>query len=340
MSSLNSLILFSLFFTILSKSCEEYCGPNGCNCYKVFDVAKTAPFSEIKQTYRALSLKHHPDVSTEEDANAKFAEIADCYEILRDEGERVQYNQCLDYVHTDSSSSQRSRYQDSRQQKSRGYRDFYQQNTWNNGYQQNSQHNDFRQNTQDNGFRQNPRDDTYSNWSVIIPIITFILKMYFRGNEEQARPVTPQDGKKMLIGYGIFVGIVLVFLLLLFKAPFVLQHLFNAFLYTYELCGENIWNLMMAIFFCIFLVIKLISAISSFLGKRSTDNYFKNFFPDLRKKIDTFQQRIIKEINEKRRTESRENQEEYWNKLIESHLKTCKYYQNMVEEAEQDMKAR
>jgi len=61
--------------------------------YKTLGVAKTASSDEIKKAYRKLARKYHPDVSKEQDAEAKFKEIAEAYEVLKDKEKRQKYDQ-------------------------------------------------------------------------------------------------------------------------------------------------------------------------------------------------------------------------------------------------------
>ena len=43
--------------------------------YEILEIDRKAPVSDIKQSYRKLALKYHPDKSTEEDAKQMFIEI-------------------------------------------------------------------------------------------------------------------------------------------------------------------------------------------------------------------------------------------------------------------------
>ena len=60
--------------------------------YEVLGVNKGASDDEIKKAYRTLAKKFHPDVSTEKDAEAKFKEIQEAYEVLSDSEKRTQYD--------------------------------------------------------------------------------------------------------------------------------------------------------------------------------------------------------------------------------------------------------
>ncbi len=61
--------------------------------YEVLGVSKNASQDEIKSAYRKLARKYHPDVSKEEDAETKFKEVREAYEILSDPQKRQQYDQ-------------------------------------------------------------------------------------------------------------------------------------------------------------------------------------------------------------------------------------------------------
>jgi curved DNA-binding protein len=61
--------------------------------YKVMGVARDATDAQIKQAYRKLARKYHPDVSKEKDAEARFKEVGEAYEVLKSPEKRAAYDQ-------------------------------------------------------------------------------------------------------------------------------------------------------------------------------------------------------------------------------------------------------
>ena len=61
--------------------------------YEVVGVARTATQDEIKRAYRKLARKYHPDVSKEKDAEDRFKEVGEAYEVLKDPEKRAAYDQ-------------------------------------------------------------------------------------------------------------------------------------------------------------------------------------------------------------------------------------------------------
>jgi curved DNA-binding protein len=61
--------------------------------YKILGVARTGTADEIKKSYRRLARKFHPDVSKEKDAEQKFKEVQEAYEVLKDPEKRAAYDQ-------------------------------------------------------------------------------------------------------------------------------------------------------------------------------------------------------------------------------------------------------
>ena len=61
--------------------------------YKIMGLDRDATQDEIKRAYRKLARKYHPDVSREADAEAKFKELGEAHEVLRDPEKRAAYDQ-------------------------------------------------------------------------------------------------------------------------------------------------------------------------------------------------------------------------------------------------------
>ncbi|MBK5941966.1 DnaJ C-terminal domain-containing protein [Halochromatium roseum] len=60
--------------------------------YKILGVSRDAKADEIKAAYRKLARKYHPDVSKEPDAEARFKEVNEANEVLKDAEKRAQYD--------------------------------------------------------------------------------------------------------------------------------------------------------------------------------------------------------------------------------------------------------
>src|SRR6201990_3300357 len=62
--------------------------------YSTLGVAKTATEKEIKQAFRKLARKHHPDVNPgDKAAEGRFKELNEAYEVLGDSAKRKKYDE-------------------------------------------------------------------------------------------------------------------------------------------------------------------------------------------------------------------------------------------------------
>ncbi len=61
--------------------------------YRIMGVERDANQDEIKRAYRKLARRYHPDVSKEPDAEMRFKEVGEAYEVLKDAEKRAAYDQ-------------------------------------------------------------------------------------------------------------------------------------------------------------------------------------------------------------------------------------------------------
>ena len=61
--------------------------------YEVLEVSKSATIEEIKKAYRKKAIKYHPDKNKgDKEAEEKFKEAAEAYEVLSDTQKRQRYD--------------------------------------------------------------------------------------------------------------------------------------------------------------------------------------------------------------------------------------------------------
>lgn len=60
--------------------------------YQTLDVDPCATCAEIRQAYRALAHRFHPDVSTDRDGENKFKDISEAYRTLKQQDSRIVYD--------------------------------------------------------------------------------------------------------------------------------------------------------------------------------------------------------------------------------------------------------
>ncbi len=62
------------------------------NYYKILEVTSHADKITIKKAYQRLARKFHPDISVEPDAEHRFKEINEAYDVLKDSHKRFIYD--------------------------------------------------------------------------------------------------------------------------------------------------------------------------------------------------------------------------------------------------------
>ncbi len=75
--------------------------------YAVLGVSESASPEDIKKAYRKLARKYHPDVSKEENADDKFKDLGEAYEVLKDPEKRAEYDELKKYGAREDGSFER-----------------------------------------------------------------------------------------------------------------------------------------------------------------------------------------------------------------------------------------
>ena len=73
--------------------------------YQILNIDKDANQEDIKKSYRQLALLYHPDKNPSPDAEEKFKQISEAYQILSDPDKRSYYNQMGTVPETNSFTS-------------------------------------------------------------------------------------------------------------------------------------------------------------------------------------------------------------------------------------------
>src|SRR5258706_10059773 len=61
--------------------------------YEILEIQKTASVAEVKKAYNKAALKHHPDKNPgNKEAEVRFKEAAEAYEVLADPDKRARYD--------------------------------------------------------------------------------------------------------------------------------------------------------------------------------------------------------------------------------------------------------
>ena len=67
--------------------------PDKKDYYEILGVSKRATDEQLKSAFRKKALEYHPDRNKSKDAEEKFKEINEAYQILSDSDKRTKYDQ-------------------------------------------------------------------------------------------------------------------------------------------------------------------------------------------------------------------------------------------------------
>merc|ERR1719499_2704984 len=98
-----------------SRACRAFCGtastPDGVGrartFYEILEVPRKAKKEEIKEAYRRLAKKYHPDRNIDDpEAEARFKEVQEAHATLTDSWKRALYDQDLQFGQFGSAATQ------------------------------------------------------------------------------------------------------------------------------------------------------------------------------------------------------------------------------------------
>ncbi|XP_017261148.1 dnaJ homolog subfamily B member 9a [Kryptolebias marmoratus] len=105
MAAAQSVLMFAVYILVITElilAKKDY--------YDILGVPRGATERQIKKAFHKLAMKFHPDRNKSPDAELRFREIAEAYEVLSDETKRREYDQFGDttYFTGETQSGQRS----------------------------------------------------------------------------------------------------------------------------------------------------------------------------------------------------------------------------------------
>jgi len=80
------------------------------NYYKILEISRSAGSVAIRKAYRDLAKLYHPDVNNQKDAQEKFVEINEAFQVLINIKRRRQYDQLYDQQILNKEPKKKKRY--------------------------------------------------------------------------------------------------------------------------------------------------------------------------------------------------------------------------------------
>ena len=112
--------------------------------YKILGVTPETPVTEIKRAYRKLARQYHPDVSKLPDAEARFKEITEAWEVLQDKEKKAHYDQVRQGGWKQPSQGPHPRYEEQNFSQEGDFSDFFNSIFGGGGFSQQATHEGFR----------------------------------------------------------------------------------------------------------------------------------------------------------------------------------------------------